>query len=79
MTQSLADMLAGRKYEEPPEIKQIKEFVETEIGIVPSVAITNEAYVIRVGSAAAAGALRAKIHLLQQQLEASKRIIIRIS
>ncbi len=69
MSQSMGDLLGKRNFAEPPEIKQIKDFVQAEIGITPNVSITIESYVIRVSSAAAAGALRTKLFLLQEQLD----------
>ena len=79
MSQLLKDVLLNRNYAEPPEIQQIKAFVEAQVGITPSVAITTESYIIGVRSAGAAGALRGKIFQLQKQLESKKRIVIRIS
>lgn len=78
MSQLLGDVLGNRNYGEPPEIKQIKEFVETQIGIVPAVSVNSETFVVRVPSAAAAGALRGKIFQLQRQIEGKRRIVIRI-
>lgn len=79
MTQSIADMLATRDFSEPPEIKQIKEFVQAAIGITPSVSIKSDAYIVSVSSAAAAGALRGSVHRLQEELGDDKRVVIRIS
>lgn len=78
MTQLLGDVLTGRNYGEPPEIRQIKAFVQAEIGLVPAVSVNTETFVIRVPSAAAAGALRTKLFQLQKQLEGKRRVIIRI-
>ncbi len=79
MSQLLGDVLTGRNYDEPPEIRQIKKFVLAEIGITPMVSVNTEAYVVKVPSAAAAGALRTKLFQLQKQLNDKRRIIIRIS
>lgn len=78
MSQQLGDVLTGRNYGEPPEIRQIKAFVLTEIGITPSVSVNSETFVIRVPSAAAAGALRTRLFKLQKQVEGKRRIVIRI-
>jgi hypothetical protein len=78
MSQLLGDVLSSRNYGEPPEIRQIKEFVQTELGLTPAVSITSENYVVRLNSAAAAGALRSKLFHLQKQLNTSKRVVIRI-
>lgn len=74
----MGDLLIGRNYGEPPEIRQIKEFVQAEIGLVPAVSVNTETFVIRVPSAAAAGALRGKLFRLQKQLKGKRRVVIRI-
>jgi hypothetical protein len=78
MSQLLGDVLTSRNYDEPPEVRQIKEFVLATIGISPAVSVTTEAFVVKVPSAAAAGALRTKLFQLQKQLDNTRRIIIRI-
>ncbi|MGI9027796.1 MAG: hypothetical protein ACR2FM_03060 [Candidatus Saccharimonadales bacterium] len=78
MSQLLGDVLTGRNYGEPPEIRQIKEFVAAQIGITPAVSVNAETFIIRVPSAAAAGALRTKLFQLQKQVEDKRRIVIRI-
>lgn len=78
MTQQIGDLLNLKNYGEPPEIRQIKEFVKQEIGLTPKVSITTETYIVRVPSAAAAGALRSSLFKLQKQLGTKKRVLIRI-
>lgn len=78
MSQALSDLLANRNYDEPPEITFIKEYVFKYIKITPEVALNKETYIIKVPSAAAAGTLRTQIFDLQQQLEDSRRVVIRI-
>jgi hypothetical protein len=78
MATPLGDLLSRRNYEEPPEIKLIKDFVQSAVGITPRVKITPETYVLSLPSAAAAGALRAHLFKLQQELGGNKRILIRI-
>lgn len=78
MTQSLGDVLQRRNYGEPPEIAQIKQFVQSEIGVTPAVSMTTETFVIHLRSAAAAGALRSKLYVLQRELDTKKRLLIRI-
>lgn len=78
MSKSLADLLADKNYQEPPEIRQIKDFVEAEIGLRPRVDIKTDSYIIKVPSAAAAGALRASLFKLKNQLGIDKRLLIRI-
>lgn len=78
MSQLLGDVLGKRNYDEPPEIRQIKDFVLSEIGITPAVSVNSETFVIKVPSAAAAGALRTKLFRLQKQLGTKRRVVIRI-
>lgn len=78
MSQAIGDVLQNRNYSEPPEIRQIKEFVLAEIGISPSVSVNSETFVIKIPTAAAAGALRTKLFRLQKQLGGKRRVIIRI-
>lgn len=78
MSQLLGDVLGKRNYDEPPEIRQIKDFVLSEIGITPAVSVNSETFVIKVPSAAAAGALRTKLFRLQKQLSTKRRVVIRI-
>lgn len=78
MSQLLGDILNGRSYSEPPEIRQIKAYVHKAINIMPEVSITTAGFVVQVPSAAAAGALRGHVYQLQKELETKKRIIIRI-
>ncbi len=75
----LGDILDKSKYAEPPEIQQIKDFVLAEIGVKPKVTITSESLIVRMPSAAAAGALRMKIVQLTEHLDTKKRVVIRIS
>lgn len=78
MSQLLGDVLSSRNYGEPPEIRQIKKFVNAAIGITPAVSVNAETFVVRVPSAAAAGTLRTKIFQLQKELGGKRRVIIRI-
>ncbi len=78
MSKSLADLLAGKNFQEPPEVKQIKEFVLAEVGINPKVSLSTNSYIIIVPSAAAAGTLRSSLFKLKDQLETDKKLLIRI-
>lgn len=78
MAQQIGDLLSGKNYGEPPEIKLIKEFVKEEIGFIPKVSITAETYIISVSSAAAAGTLRSSLFKLKKLLGTKKRVTIRI-
>lgn len=78
MSNSISDLLSSKNFAEPPEIRQIKDFVQAAIGIEPAVSMTTETFVIRLNSAAAAGALRTRIYELQKQMDTPRRLVIRI-
>jgi hypothetical protein len=78
MSDSLGDILNKRQYNEPPEVRMIKKFVNNIVGSEPSVSIRSDSYIIVVSSAAAAGTLRFQTRNLQAELRTQKRIIIRI-
>lgn len=78
MTQHLGDLLSNKAFQEPPEIKQIKDFVKAELNIEPRVSISQNLLIVRVPGAAAAGVLRTKLPALQAQLATKQRIVIRI-
>ncbi len=77
MTKSIADIMAN-KWEEPPEIKQIKAYVLKHFGEDISVGISRQHINIYVPSAAMAASLRMQIHELQKAIKTDKRLVIRI-
>jgi len=77
MTQSLSDILAN-KWEEPPEIKIIKDYVRKHFGANASVGIQEKQININVASSALAATLRMQIHDLQKAVGGNKRLVIRI-
>lgn len=79
MTNSIGDILSDKNFAEPPEIRQIKKFVQDTIGMTPAVSVTTDAFIVSVPSAAGAGALRPHMNKLSNQLKSDKRIILRIS
>lgn len=78
MSSSLQDIMKGRNYGEPPEVKIIKDFVMSVIGVTPRVSVRNESFIITLPSAAAAGSLRVHVFRLQSKVGMNKRIILRI-
>lgn len=78
MADSLGDLLGQGRYKEPPEIQKIKDFVNSEVGIVPVVSMNTTAFVIKIPSAGAATNLRFKIFQLQRSLGGDRKIIIKI-
>jgi hypothetical protein len=78
MSDSLGDILNKKQYNEPPEVRMIKNFVNNIVGAEPSVSMRNDSFIVIVQSAAAAGTLRFHVRNLQAELRTQKRIIIRI-
>ena len=77
MTKSLADIMSG-KWQQPPEIKVIKDFVRDKFNEDVDVSIGPRQINITVSGAALAGALRMHIHELQKSLKTDKKLVIRI-
>lgn len=78
MTDSIADLLSGRRFDEPPEIKVIQNFVEERFKVVPQVAVSPAQITIGVKSAALAGALRPLLLQIKAACDTEKRLVIRI-
>lgn len=78
MADSIGDLISGKKFQEPPEIGIIKDFVHSEIGVTPRVMIRSDAYIISLSSAAAAGSLRPNLNKLKNRLNTKMRLLIRI-
>jgi len=77
MTKSLADILAN-KWEEPPEIKIIKDYSKQYLDTAVSVELRQKQIVIAVPSAAMASELRMHLHKIKQLIDSDKRLLIRI-
>ena len=78
MSKSLADIMAN-KWEEPPEIRQIKDFVQKKFNSSVAVSINQNSLVIACDSSALAATLRMHIVDLQKASGTDKKLIIRIS
>ena len=77
-TSSIADVLGSRKFEEPPEIMIIKDYVNAHFKEDPGVSLGEQTIIIKVSNASLAGALRMHLNNLQTKLKTKKRLIIRI-
>jgi len=76
---SIADLLAKRKPEEPPEIRAIKDYVQQHFQEAVNVMVRERDVVIIVRSSALAGALRMRKLDLGGLLNApQKQIIFRV-
>lgn len=78
MGDSIQDILGSRGLSEPPEIRQIKEFVQAEVGLIPQVKVTPEAFIVSLPSAAAASTLRFRLFQLQRNLGSQRKIILKV-
>jgi hypothetical protein len=78
MADALGDLLPTGRFEEPPEVQIIKDFIQTTFRQSAQIAVQPTLIVIRVKSAALAGALRPELHRLQELCQTDKRLIIRI-
>lgn len=78
MADSLGSLLAKRSMDEPPEVQIIKTFVFAHYQTTPQVTVQQGNIIIGVKGAALAGALRPRLHELQEACQTDKRLVIRI-
>lgn len=78
MSTSLGDLLPKHRFEEPPEVRAIKAFIEEQYQQPAGVSIRQQQIIIHVKSAALAGALRLRLHELREQCQTDRRLVIRI-
>jgi hypothetical protein len=78
MTDSLADLLAHRNIDQPPEIKIIQDFVQEKYQVTPQVSVNAAQIHIGVKSAALAGSLRPLLPQIKELCQTDKRLVIRI-
>lgn len=78
MSDSLADVLAHKDFDEPPEMKAIKTFVRETFDEDCEVLVRDRDIVVTVRSSSLANALRLKINDLRNAAITDKRIMFRI-
>jgi hypothetical protein len=78
MTNSLADLLADKDFDEPPEMRAIKKFVQENYSDTVEVLLRERDIVVTCRSAALANTLRLNINQLRSAAGTVKRIILRI-
>jgi hypothetical protein len=78
MTDSLADILGNRSYNEPPEVAAIKKFVREKYKSDVAITIRDQQIIIVVQGAALAGTLRMHLHELKKLCQTEKRLVLRI-
>jgi len=78
MSNSLADLLANRDFDEPAEMRAIKKFVQDIFQVDVEVLVRERDIVITSPSAALANSLRLKVTELRKAANTEKRVIFRI-
>ena len=76
---SIKDLLTQKDFEQPDEIKLVKDFVKSKFDEEPKVKITKDSIIISVSNASLAGALRIHLHHLAKDLRTEKKLLLRIS
>jgi hypothetical protein len=79
MADSLADILAKDRFNEPPEVKVIKDYLHTHFQADCVVTVNPRQIIVGVKGASLAGALRVRLHELQALCQTQKRLVIRIN
>lgn len=74
----LGDILRRRDFDEPPEIRAIKEYVRRYYDAEVKVTVQPHAIVVAARSAALIGSLRLNLPKLQEAAHTEKRIMLRI-
>lgn len=78
MTNSMADILGKRRFDEPPEIGIIKTYVRKHLKTEVTVTVQERQIIIAVPSGAHASALRPHLYKLATENNIKKRLVIRI-
>lgn len=78
MSDSLADLLARKDFDEPPEMQAIKRFVRERFDSDAEVLVRERDIIITTDSAALANTLRLKQSELRKAAGTDKRLVFRI-
>ncbi|HEX5456419.1 MAG TPA: hypothetical protein VFW77_03580 [Candidatus Saccharimonadales bacterium] len=76
---SIKDVLIHKDFEQPDEIRQIKDFVKAKFDEEPAVKVTKDSIIISVSNASLAGALRMHLHHLAKDIRTEKRLVLKIA
>lgn len=76
---SLVDILHGKDFDEPEEIRNIKAYVRRHYDADVRVAMQQRAIVVTAPSAGLIGSLRLNIAALQKAANTEKKILLRIA
>jgi hypothetical protein len=78
MSNSLADLLANKDFDEPEEMKAIKLFVRQNYKVDVEIQMRDKVIIVTTPSAALANTLRLKLPELRKVAATDKRIVLRI-
>lgn len=78
MSNSLADLLSNKDFDEPAEMKAIKLFVQQNYKVDVEIQMREKEIIVTTPSAALANTLRLKLPELRKAAATSKRIVLRI-
>lgn len=78
MSNSLADLLANKNFDEPDEMRAIKQFVQQHYKVDVEVQVRDKELIITTPSAALANTLRLRLPELRNAVATDKRIVLRI-
>lgn len=79
MSNSLADILMSKNFDEPKEATAIKQFVLDKYKKSVAVTVRDKDILVTAQGAAFAGTLRMQARQIQRAADTSKRLIIRIA
>ncbi|HSX31274.1 MAG TPA: hypothetical protein VLE99_05130 [Candidatus Saccharimonadales bacterium] len=78
MSDALGDILARRDFDEPKEVRAIKEYVRRYYEAEVKVTVQPHAIVVAARSAALIGSLRLNLPKLQAAAGTDKRLMLRV-
>lgn len=78
MANSLSDLLANKDFDEPAEMRAIKQFVQANYQTAVEVQLREKEIIVTTPSAALANTLRLKLPELRRAVGTDKRIVLRI-
>ncbi len=75
---SLSSILSRKDFDEPPEMKSIKKYVQDEFQLAVGVQVRERDIVVTVSSAALANTLRLRGPEIKRRCQIDKRLTFRI-
>lgn len=78
MTNSIADIIGGKSFAEPEEIRIIKNYIFEHYQANAGVTVNEKTITIKVTSSALANTLRFELRDLQQKCKTDKKLLLRI-